>query len=613
MRIPVALACTLAMAQPALASDKQDFADCDGRIHPGKQDDGMRGEASTSRYGGLPGSINGIDLAALGIELPVGPKIGACTRALASERLKPTQTLRKAHLLRARAAAHLSAGKPELALADLDLADAAVAGLRDERFYRRSMGASMLLLRALVKVEQDDLAGASELARAALEARPWSIRLQAAAARIIQAGRPLNTASPSPWENVVKLNPQALAAAIDAEAEVGNHAEVLRLGGLTKVEWPADAKAAPPLPGLRDLLAGPVFTALNTSYHLANAKAASGDIAGAKSDLVAIRAKLDELRPPAPPAAPAPAAPPAAPAGEGTAAAAPPPPVQAPREDFARLYASQRERQIEARIALAEGRQADLRKLVEAGPLPLDATTVMLLDAVKAAPPPPVPFTAGGAKAALKPAGVKPGGAKPAAPPPPVVVVPAAPPVAPPPEAKPLRETFAATRKRGLRALSSQVLIAPETPRAVIDYAKSRPNLLGALVNGAVTMGFGLLGGIDRTDGFRSTPNPDGTVKVEYTGNTPSEPMVQEMTLLRAAEVARAQGKWGFEIVNRADYTRYMVTTQYGAEISRVPSGHKTELTIRMLDQPSEPSRGLDAVAVIDALGPFYYSEKAKK
>jgi hypothetical protein len=125
-------------------------------------------------------------------------------------------------------------------------------------------------------------------------------------------------------------------------------------------------------------------------------------------------------------------------------------------------------------------------------------------------------------------------------------------------------------------------------------------------------MGTSLLGGISRTDGFRSTPNVDGTIKVEFIGNTPSPLLVQEMTLLRAAEVTKEAGKPAFVIENRKDYSRVMQTTQYGAVISSRPAGYKTELTIRPLDTLSGP-RVLNATAVIDGLGPLYYEEKLAK
>jgi hypothetical protein len=85
------------------------------------------------------------------------------------------------------------------------------------------------------------------------------------------------------------------------------------------------------------------------------------------------------------------------------------------------------------------------------------------------------------------------------------------------------------------------------------------------------------------------------------------------MTLLRAAEIARAAGKAAFIIVNRHDFSRMLTTTQYGQEISRIPTGFKTELTIRLIDAPSAAEHALDAVKIIDALGPLYYEDKVVK
>jgi len=65
-------------------------------------------------------------------------------------------------------------------------------------------------------------------------------------------------------------------------------------------------------------------------------------------------------------------------------------------------------------------------------------------------------------------------------------------------------------------------------------------------------------------------------------------------------------------VVERKDFVRQLKTMQYGTEISSVPQGFKTELTIRCVDAGVEPDRALDAVAIIDALGPLYYEEKPK-
>lgn len=583
-RIGVAVL-ALAAAQPAAASDKEDFAQCDGRIHPGKQDDGMRGEASVPSYGfgrfGMP------NLAALGIPAPSGPRVAACTRALESPRLLPGQSLRRAHLLRARAAGQIQAGKTAEALADLDLADAAVSDRQGDRFYQRSMGASILLLRALAKIQAGDLPAAEALARSALAARPYALRIQSAAAAIIQAARSVGAASPSPWAQIVRLEPQAARQALVAEAEAGNWAEVLKLRPLVTTDW------TPGQPTTLIQLFNPALSALVIDVHTANARIGTGDLAGARDDLAKLKARMAAQKADAEAAAAARAAAAAAKAAaaaatapaadgatkpaapDGAAAVTAPLVKEPPRPDPLQSFAEQRIRQLEARLALAERRPAEAADLAGGGPLPADAASLALLDALAAAPP---------AKAGAKPV-----------------------------DPAPLRAAIEGNRRRDLRALAGDVLIAPETPRSVIDYEKSRPNILGALVNGALTMGFGLLQGVDRKDGFRSTANPDGSTKVEFTGNTPSEPLVQEMTLLRAAELARTAGKWGFVIDSRADYTRMLVTTQYGVEQSRVPTGHKTELTVRFVDADADPARAFDAVALIDALGPFYYQDKAAK
>jgi hypothetical protein len=591
--------CTAALllAAPVLANDKQDFSDCDGRIHPGKQDDGMRGEASVSRFDNF-GFGAGLSPALLGAVRGLvadNGRVAACTRALASPRLLPTQVLRKAHLLRARGTSHLQRGDVDLALLDLDAAEAALADRAADPFYQRSMGASLKLLRAIALAQQEKWDEATSLAATARDARPYSLRLQNVSASILSAA-PLTAGAASPWGGILRLDPEMGHRALQDEARRGNHAAVLRLASTVdvKLDFPdpqvarAGFYSGYPVAALNAMLSG---------FAIANARAATGDLAGAKRFRDALaekaadrKAKLEAIRaatpPPLTPAplspattAPAPATPaaatpaPATPAQVATATAAPPPP--APPSDPIVIMAEQRLRQLDLRIAQVEGRTAETKALALSGTLPMDAGTAEIFTALNAALPlkerlPAIDLTSS------------------------------------------TKQAETATRFQ-LRSLAALALVAPETPRTVIDYNKSRPNILGALVGGALSMGTSLLGGIDRTDGFRSTPQTDGTIKVEYVGNTPSEPLVQEMTLLRAAESARAAGKWGFLIARRADYTRYMVTTQYNVETSRVPTGHKTELFVRYLDEGEDPVRGFSAIGLIDALGPLYYEDKPAK
>lgn len=524
-------------AVAAAASDKSDFEACDGRVHPGRQDDGMRGEASQRSFFGRVSIPNVV--------------VASCTRALASPRLLPGQSLRRAHLLRARAAAHLQAENPAAALADLDLAEAATTGLAGDRFYQRSMGVSLQLLRALARAQSGDVAGAVPLAQAASAARPYALQVQEVAATILQAGRPVGKTSPSPWLAARRLAPGSAMTALLKEAEVGNFAGVLALRPAVTIDWPA-GPLEPLLLFMRAPGGSSAIVSTMVSLHVAYARAATGDPAGARRDLAEVRTRVGAAKPVP---------------KEGAT-------VEMAGTAWSALdrYVDMRGRQIEARVAVAEGRVPDAIAALVATPLPRDAATVELLTALRTAAP--------AKDAALVP------------------------------DIAPFMLGLGEDRKKALAGVVQQALLAPETPRSVVDYERARPNILGALVGGALSMGTSLLSGISRTDGFRTTANPDGTTKVEFLGNTPSAALVQEMTLLRAAEVARAAGKPAFIVVERKDFVRQLKTMQYGTEISSVPHGFKTELTIRCVDAGVEPDRALDAVAIIDALGPLYYEEK---
>lgn len=535
----------LLVTAPSRASDKQAFEACDGRLAPGKQDDGMRGEAGTRGY-----AFN---------SSPGSGAIEQCTIALASPRLLPTQTLRRAHLLRARAATHLTQGNAAEALADIDAAEAATVNLSGDRFFQRSMGVSLKLLRAFAYVQSDRMADATDLARAAMEARPYALAVQMVGAAILQGGRPIAAPSPSPWLALARLDPAGRHRALSSEADVGNFAAVLAIRPLITLEWP-EKPLQPVALMARTTESAQLLTSLSIQLHVAYARAATGDATGARNDIAELKRRLSVAR----------RDPLATPANDGAIA-------QFAQNESALWealdkFVELRSRQIEMRIAVSQGHRAEAISALIATPPPRDAATIELLTALKAS-------------STSKDATML-------------------------PDVQPLIVDLTKAHRESVRKSARQALIAPETTRAMIDYARARPNILGALVNGAASMGLSLLGGIDRTDGFRSTANADGTTKVEFIGATPSAPVVQEMTLLRAAEIARAAGKAGFVITNRQEYSRRMTTTRGGIEISSIPSGFKSELTIRFVDAGAEKDQAFDALAVIDALGPLYYEEK---
>lgn len=543
-------AAALAWAGAAHAGDTEDFSGCDGRMKPKSKEDGMRGAASISAFGRFGGAA--------------GPKatIDACNRALANAKLLPTQTLRKAHLLRARAAAFLEQGETASALADLDGADTLFAPLAAEPLQRRSMGASLTLLRAIARAQSGDMAEAARLAEEARALRPYAVQVQLAAAMIGHATRPIGKPSPSPWRELARLEPAAAGLVLPREGEIGNFAGVVAMAKATPIVWPTTTVG--PLIFLAQGSAGGDFLgALDASMNLAYAQAATGDLASARETVALVRTRMAALNTPAKPAAATP----------GAASA------KADAPDLVALFSEglvePRLRLAEARIALAEGRTADAEAMTIGGKIPVNAAALDLLEALARSKP-------GASTATVK-------------------------------SSEAIVAEIDKQRGRSLGKLASTLLIAPESPRTLIDYKQSRPNILAALVGGALSMGTSLLGGIQRTEGFRSATNPDGTVKVEYIGGTPSAPMVQEMTLLRAAELAKAAGKPRFAIVDRKDYARFLTMSRYGVEESRTPSGYKTELTVRFVDAGADEAASFDTVALIDALGPLYYENAPDK
>ena len=534
-----ALAAGFFTASPALAGDKQDFETCDGRVHPGRQDDGMRAQAGGVSY--FPRTST------------ASLTIAACDRALASSRLLPTQTLRRAHLLRAQAAAYLQIQEPAKALVALALAQQVSADRANDRFYQRSMGVSIELLRSIAFAQMGDKGRAASLAHAAMAKRPYSSQVQEIGAELVNAVTESQAGVRPEWAMAMRLSPSAASSALIREADAGNFAATVALRPSVVLDWPAKA----PPPGVSVLSSANgglgLMSALVVSLQTAYAYAATGSPEKAKAELAEVRSRITALQSTQPTTGPL------APFNVAT---------------LLNSLVENKAKQVEARVAVAEGRYSDALAMMVGAPMPKDAATVDLLTALKAAAP-----------------------AKEAA------LVPDA-------------SGFAVDRsKRQVETVTKmvkQALIAPETPRAVVDYERSRPNILGALVGGALSMGTSLLGGINRLDGFRSVDNADGTTKVEFTGNTPSSTLVQEMTLLRAAELAHAAKKPAFVILDRKDYSRTMTMSRGGVPISSTPTGYKTEMTVRFLDSGDQSPRALNALSVIDALGPLYYEENRK-
>lgn len=483
--------------------------------------------------------------------------ITACDAALAHPKLLPSQGLRRATLLRGRARAFARGGKFEEALADIDAAGAAAKSNTAEPLYTRSFAVSLDLLRALFYDQTGKNDEALRLARQSAAARPFAFEVQRVAAHLLLMHRQKDDGAKAIILSARRLDPDFVLYQTGFLALLGDFDAVAEL------EIPA-----PPPAEIEDnkknvnSAAFADFNAfseqLRSRLILAYARAATGDGVGAKRDLAETRARYDAVILPL----------------DQTVS------EEARKLLFKKdtdLFASF-ETRIDARIALSEGRRQDAEALVNGKSLPLDTVSTDLFAAMRNKP-------AAGSTA---------------------------PTFSPPPVSEILAGQTAGVRKQLLDQMLSLAMVEPETVKTNSVYKRSRPNILGALVGAAVTMGVSLLQGVDNTDGFSAKQGTDGTVRVSLTGATPAPAVVREMVLLRAAELSLENNKPAFVIAARNDYARYQTTSQRGYEISRIPTGYKSDLVIRFDEVDAKSTRAFDAKTIVDTLGPFYYKDDKK-
>jgi tetratricopeptide (TPR) repeat protein len=533
-----ALLSALACTGQANASDTDIFAGCDGNGKPGKSADGLSYPQNTIRYGDYASGSSQATIA-------------ACTGALAHPKLLPTQNLRRARLLRARATAQLRADKLPEALADIDLASAAAGTSEGDALYKRSMAVSLGLLRALVYDQMGNREEALRLARESAAARPYSLEVQRVAAHLLLTHDQNDASAQATLLAANRLDPDFAQYQMTVLGFTGDFKSMALLS-LPPMAKPASGAEGTPLAAasLQDLLSA--RSQITGGMMLAYARATTGDAAGARRDMALTKARLAEL-----------SASTATIVSAETRAS-----LFKPYDDLIASY----ETRIEARIALLEGRRDNALAKIQGARLPVDPVTADLLKAVR---------TAQGLPNTPQPG-----------------------------ELDLSADRQATARKALFEDMVKLAMIEPETAGTNSVYKRSRPDVLGALVGAAFSMGTTLLAdGVRNTNGFSATPNADGSVQVSLTGNTPAAAVVREMTLLRAAEMALEAGKPAFVIASRNDYARTLTSTQYGSTISSVPTGYKTDMVVRFLPDAAAEARALDAKAVVAALGPFYYKE----
>lgn len=125
---------------------------------------------------------------------------------------------------------------------------------------------------------------------------------------------------------------------------------------------------------------------------------------------------------------------------------------------------------------------------------------------------------------------------------------------------------------------------------------------------------FANMGGVRAaTDGFRVEARPNGDWLVRYEWIAGTESMVEELTLLWAAQAALKNGKNGLIVRQRGMIRWTDVNTFYGSPVSSQAGGYDCRLEVSFVDaEPARDSgdkgdwRFIDARKVVEQLGPIY-------
>ncbi len=560
----IVLAAAAATALLALAPDRAsaasstDFSWCDGYGLPSGAGDGMTSYAMVLGIFNPPG-YGTTDKGSAGFG---AQGVMACDAALAdTEHLKPIHWMRKVSLLRARALHRLETGDAKGALADLDLARAAVAD-PDDRYYARSLGLGADFVRAYALRRSGDGPAAVALAVKTAALRPYN-RQSPSSALIAMGPAASDKEVEAQMRAYARLNPQVVDDLLRWHLERDRWADVV-------LDW---GQLAPPKTRSRVRLGSVagydverVDHATNEAFWLtrgtvyAYALAALDRPAEARAALQAVRARFEK------------------------AVETPPPdPVAKPEVENQRLKLADTNAKLkkEGEAALEQwGRLIELRAQVAEGKLDAVAEDLKLV-------PLPSSRMTSELKATLARRQAEKAGPSAASPPPPPMVSPAVP--APANDAtvsrlfKSLPDAESAKRIAAYKTSSSSIW------RMSQDGFKSR--------EGAATAG----------------AEGEDIQSISYRGERTSQTIVEELALLRAADLARQSGKHGFVVLGRQDVRHTISQTYYGTVLRTDPDGYETTLDVVFVDPANLPARFKDAPwRVIDAddvwnsLSPIY-------
>ncbi len=124
-----------------------------------------------------------------------------------------------------------------------------------------------------------------------------------------------------------------------------------------------------------------------------------------------------------------------------------------------------------------------------------------------------------------------------------------------------------------------------------------------------------------KNSGFSEEKNKDGTYLIKFTGETSTPTVVEEMSMLRAADLAKEASKEGFIVLEFKNYIRTLRTTYNGVPMGEgTPAGFNTTLKVVFVDPDNIPEkwaihkgRIFNAGEVWKELSPIYIRTKKRK
>jgi len=552
-------ALSLAMGSSALAQ-QFNWTSCDGYGAASRGGDGMTNYANVFLIFNPPGYGN-----TARSDVGTGASaIDVCSRALDS--LPAAHWKRRINLLQARALHRAAAGQGEAALADLDLADAAAAAGQADPLFERSQRVGLMLARGYVLDRMGRKDEARQWLAQAREARPYDRGVASVAANLTE-GDSTTSFSQDALISRARLDPRTRATVAMRLFDEGRFEEFLALSPyLVAPEDYPEVGELPVSVGLRELenherkVQFKAMFATMAGYALT----AGGRYDEAEQAFSEARAHLAAGRQtPAPPTLRGAAL--EQYSGRLSRSWARISEIQPVMDDY--------ERAAERRRMVAEGKAEEVIASLDREPLVGDATGVDTLLAIAATLPP---------------------------------------------EEAPMAQTAAENLRAQIaaRAERAQTDVAVRDVFAALPIAETEDRL--SAWREAKRPMFAMRGSPADLDsvGYRESTTPDGMVTVRFRGGQSPRNQVEEMALLRAAELARQGGHAGFLLLERRDTEWSTHTTQYGMTLRSDPNGYETEIDIRFVDTATPDAEGgmiLAADDVYARLAPVYIREAPRR